>query len=253
MVLTPGRKGMTTPRDQYIFETLFLCRYLTSKQIADLFFAGKANQARTRLYKLQKKGYLDRRNMYVRLPVSFDDRGAEQTVWYLKKDAFDGVAATYGYDETYTPSQLLDKNARHYVVTNEVYVAAAPGLDEWLDPFPEWEWRHEGRAFYAGEYENAPYEHKPDAHVLFRDHTFIVERQTAESKIGPKKIYDKVKAHKHYVELRLKTPAEVLFACDDPSVALQAKRAGEQYGIRVVGGDIATIGKYLHSSAARLS
>jgi hypothetical protein len=253
MVLTPGRKGMTTPRDGRIFEALFFCRYLSTKQLADLFFGGKANQARTRLYKLQNKGYLDRRNMLIRAPASFEDRGALQTVWYLKKEAFDIVAATHDYDETYTAKQLLDERARHYVLTNEVYVAAAPRLDEWLDPYPGWEWRHEKRVAYAGEYEDVPYLHKPDAHVVFRGHTFIVERQTAESKIGPKKVYKKVADHKRYVELRLKAPAEVLFACDNEAVAAEAERAGKQYGIRVIGGDVAHVADYLYNNAVRLS
>jgi hypothetical protein len=111
------------------------------------------------------------------------------------------------------------------------------------------------RVLYAGEYENVPYQHKPDAHVLFCGHVFIVERQTAESKVGPAKIYEKVEGHKRYVELRLHKPAEVLFAFDgdDSPMIDTARRAGEQYGIEVVGRDVTGIADYLYNAALRLS
>ena len=116
----------------------------------------------------------------------------------------------------------------------ETYAAIKETLDDELDPYPEWEWHHEKRVLYTGEYANVPYQHKPDAHVVFRGHTFILERQTAESKVGPKKIYKKVEDHKRYVELKLRAPAEVLFAFDAHGSHLvdTAIRAGEQHDIR---------------------
>lgn len=251
MTAMSGKSGTLTPRDQDILETIFFCRYLSTGEIATLFFTS-SSRARARLPELARKGYIEGRTMYVRDPT-WDDRAARETVWHLKKAGFDSVAESLGIEEPYVPKPLLPKQARHYVRTNELYVAARGGLDEELGPYPEWEWLHEKRAGYAGEYENAPYLHKPDAHVLFRGHVFIIERQTAESKVGPKKVYKKVEDHKRYAEIRLGKPAEVLFACDDSEVARQAERAGEQYGIRVVGGDVQIIANYLYSSAVRLS
>lgn len=253
MVIAPGRKGTTTTRDQRIFESLFFCRYLSTKQITSLFF-GSGSRARTRLGELEDKGYITRRAMYVRDPKNWEDRGGLETIWYLSKPGFDSVAATHGYEETYTTKQLLDENASHYILANEVYVVAKEALDDVLDPYPEWEWRHEARVLYSGEYANVPYQHKPDAHIVFRGHTFILERQTAESKIGPKKIYERVEDHKRYVELKLKAPAEVLYAFDtDHSHLIEvAERAGEQYGIRVVAGDVARVANYLENNAVRL-
>lgn len=253
MTIAPGRKGTTTARDQQIFEVLFFCRYLSTKQLTALFF-GSGSRARTRLGQLKDKGYLDRRSMYVRAPTSWQDRGTIETVWYLTKPAFDSVAATHDYKESYTPKQLLDETVRHYVLANEVFVLARPYLDAELGPYPKWEWRHERRAFYQAEYANVPYQHKPDAHILFREHTFILERQTAESRPGPKKIYKKVEDHARYVQIKLRSAAEVLFAfdTDDTRLIEEAERAGELYGIRVVAGDVWDVAHYLYNSAVRL-
>lgn len=266
MVLATGREGTTNDRDKDIFATLFFCRYLTTKQIEELFF-GSPTRTRTRLSDLKKKGYIQSRGMYIVEPKSWHERVSSQNVFHLTKDGFDSIAETLGIDEAYTPKQLLPEKARHYVRTNEVYVAAREFLDEELGPYPKWEWRHEKRVAYAGEYANAPYAHNPDAHILFRDHVFIIERQTAESKIGPKALEKKVRDHKRYAELVLKNgnddyyyetekaceEVEVLFACDDAMVAGRAERVGKQYGIRVVGRDVAGIANYLYNSALRLS
>ena len=266
MALSTGREGTITNRDTDVFAALFFCRYLTTKQLASLFFPGPG-KTRTRLSKLNEKGYVKNRTMYVVEPKSWDERVSPQGVWHLTRDGFDSVAETLGLDEAYTPKQLLPEKARHYVRTNEVYVAAKEFLDEELGPYPQWKWRHEKRVAYAGEYANAPYAHNPDAHILFRDHVFIIERQTAESKIGPKALEKKLRDHKRYAELVLKNgndayyyetekaceDVEVLFACEDAVVAERAERAGRQYGIRVVGGDVAGIADYLYSSALRLS
>lgn len=253
MAILTGRKGTITERDQRILEAVFVCRYLSTRQLALLFF-NSTSRARTRLPELEKKGYLDKRSIYVVAPVK-DHPGVRETVWHLTKAGFESVAETLGSEEAYTPKQLLPEKARHYVRTAEVYVAARPGLDRELGPHPAWEWRHEKRAADAYEYADTPYVHQPDAHVLFRDHMFIIERQTAESRLGPKGIYKKVAAHKRYVEVVLKKPEEVqvLFACDDPVVAEAAERAGREHRIYTVAGDVDTIGRHLYQSALRLS
>src|SRR5829696_412291 len=253
MALAVGKSGTITARDTEIFMALFLCRYLSTKQLTRLFFPSDG-KARARLAKLAKKGYVRGRTMYVVEPKSWDERVSPQGVWHLSKAGFDSVAETLGVDETYATKPLLPAQARHYVRAAEVYAAAKGGLDDELGPYPEWEWGHEKRVLYAGEYENAPYLHKPDAHIVFRGNTFILERQTAESKIGPNKIYEKVRDHKRYVELKLKAPAEILFAFDSDKSPMipKAERAGEEYGIRVIAGDVKRVADYLENSAARL-
>ena len=253
MALVTGRSGTITERDTEILMALFFCRYLSTGQLHRLFF-GSAGRARARLADLQAKGYITGRSMYIVEPKDWDNRVSPQAVWHLTKAGFDSITESLGIEETYASKPLQPKEARHYVRAAEVYAAAKEALDDELDPYPEWEWRHEKRVLYTGEYANVPYQHKPDAHILFRGHTFILERQTAESKVGPKKIYKKIEDHKRYVELKLKAPAEVLFAFDTDGSHLvdAAVRAGEQYGIRVVAGGVGRVADYLHNSAVRL-
>lgn len=252
MVLLTGRKGTTTPRDHDILKTLFFCRYLTSKQIARMFF-GSESRARARLLDLEQKRYLDHRVFYIEQPTE-SAMSTKQSVWHLTKEGHGMLTETLGLDEAYANKQLDPENAHDYVLANEVYVAAKGDLDYELGPYPEWEWRHEKRVLYSGEYANVPYQHKPDAHIVFCGHTFILERQTEASKVGPKTIYKKVEDSKRYVELKLRAPAEILFAFDEDDSHLvdAAKRAGEQYGIRAVAGDVQRIADYLYSNAARL-
>lgn len=233
---------------------LFLCRYLSTKQLAGLFFPG-SGKARTRLAKLKKKGYVINRTMYLEQPKCWDERVSSQGVWNLTKAGFETVAESLGVEENYAAKPLLPEQALHYVKAAEVYAEIKDSLDAELGPYPEWEWIHEKRATYAGEYENSAYLHKPDAHIFFRGHTFILERQTTESKIGTTKLQKKVEDHKRFVSLRLKAPAEVLFAFDrdESGLILQAENAGRRVGLRVVAGDVARIAEYLENAAERLS
>jgi len=254
MTLAAGRTGTLTDRDREVLLSLFFCRYMSTTQLAGLFFPSPS-KARSRLARLAKKGYVTNRTMYIVEPTSWEDRASAQGVWHLTKPGFDSVAETLDLEESFTPKQLLPKQARHYVRAAEVYAAVKHRLDAELGDYLGWEWRHERRVLYAGEYENVPYQHKPDAHVLFCNHVFIIERQTAESKIGSAKIYEKVRDHKRYAELKLRRPAEVLFAfdTDDSHMIDTARRAGEQYGIEVVGRDVNGIADYLYGAALRLS
>lgn len=247
MPILTGRKGTITKRDQRLLEAVFVCRYLSTRQLASLFF-NSTSRARTHLPELEKKGYLDKRSVYLVPPVK-DNPGVRETVWHLTKGGFDSVAETLGSEESYTPKQLLPEKARHYVRTNEVYVAARAALDRELGPYPEWEWRHEKRAA------DAPYVHQPDAHILFRGNVFVIERQTAESRLGPTGVYKKVAAHKRYAEVVLKQPedTQILFACDEPAVAEVSERAGKGHGIYTVAGDIDRIAHHLYQSAIRLA
>ncbi|MDP9478345.1 MAG: replication-relaxation family protein [Actinomycetota bacterium] len=254
MTLTAGRRGTITDRDWEVLLALFFCRYASTGQLAHLFFPS-ASKARSRLAKLDEKGYVTSRPLFVVQPTKWKHGTAPQGVWNLTKSGFEFVTETLALDESFAAKPLAPKQARHYVRAAEIYAAVKHRLDGELGEYPGWEWRHEKRVVYAGEYENVPYQHKPDAHVLFCGHVFIVERQTAESKVGPKKIYEKVEDHKRYVETRLRKPAEVLFAfdTDDSPMIDTARRAGEQLGMEVVARDVAGIADYLYSAALRLS
>ena len=53
MPILTGRKGTITERDQRLLEAVFVCRYLSTRQLARLFF-NSTSRARTRLPELEK-------------------------------------------------------------------------------------------------------------------------------------------------------------------------------------------------------
>jgi hypothetical protein len=249
-----GRSATITPRDDAIMLALFFCRYLSTTQIAILFFNSKS-AARRRLAELANKGYLEPRSLYATMPT-WDRRGKCENVWHLTKNGFEMVAESLSLDdERYVPKQLGQEGAVHHVKTAEVYVAAKADLDEILSPYPAWSWEHEKRAQDSYRYSGRLMGHQPDAHVRFADHLFVVERQTRESRVGLRAIDDKVSSHATYARVRLDEPdkMDVLFACDDKRVAELAERAGRRYGVDVIAGSVEHVAYYLYRSALRLA
>jgi hypothetical protein len=254
MTVPQGRASVVTPRDLEICEDVFWSRYVTTRQIARKYYNSTA-RARTRLNQLKIKGYLRSRLIYTMAPIQTHP-GVRETVWHLSKAAFDMISNSFDRDDTWFPKDLSAERTRHYVQTNDVYFAAKENLDTNLGPYPEWEWEHEGRAFDSWELAGEPRVHQPDAHVLFRDNLFIIERQTKESNITQKKIEAKVDGHKQYVTKLLEMDpddVQILFACDAQGVADAAKRAGNKHGIHVATGDAEHIGLHLYQNALRLS
>lgn len=254
MSIATGRAGTVTPKDNEIFQTLFFARYLTTNQLASLFY-NSAGRARTRLYQLANKKYLESRVLYT-VPYTKHSHGKRETVWHLSKEAFEMVAGDLEIEADYTPKQLGEKRTRDCLKANEVFVVAKPLLEEELGEYPSWEWRHEKRAYDYYWYREDPQHHRPDAQVLFCDHLFIIERQTRESHVTREEIYDKVSGHRLYVTIELRKDldeVEVLFACDDERVAEIARRAGEHYGISVRAYSPYKTADYLYNRAAYLS
>jgi hypothetical protein len=248
-----GRRDTVTPRDDLILAALYFCRYLSTTLIAQMFFNSKS-AARRRLSQLALKGYIDARNMFFAMP-EWETLGKCENVWHLTKKGFDTATESLGLrEEHYVPKQLGQAGSIHHVQTAEVYVAAKESLDENVGPYPAWEWKHERKAHEEFERANESLGHQPDAHVLFHGHTFVIERQTRESRIDSRKVDEKVKGHAIWSRVRADDPetVEVLFACDDDRVAEAAVRAGERYGVEVYAGDVGKVAHYLYQSAQRL-
>lgn len=248
-----ARSETITSRDDRLFRALFFCRYLNTTEIAALFFNSKS-AARRRLPQLQHKGYIEGRSLYITMST-WDRPGKKENVYHLTKKGFETVTESLKlYEEKYVSKQLGQKGAVHHVKAAEVYVTAQADLDEILGPYPEWEWLHEKKAEDSYHASGIDLRHQPDAHVVFANHTFVIERQTRESRIGVKGMEEKVSGHATWARKRTDEPenVEVLFACDDKRVAEQAERAGKRYGIDVVGGSVEEIAYYLYQSALRL-
>ena len=258
MAIKTGREGMSTPRDGRIMLALFFCRYLTTNQIALMFFDKNAT-ARRRLWQLKNKGYIVSRIITTVKPTD-EAQGKTEAVWHLSKEAFEMYAYSLGLDEgpgayKYVPKQLDDKGTRHHVRTNELYVAAKADLEEYIGDYPDWAWIHEKKAHDAYDYQGRRHKHQPDAHVCFFGHTFIIERQTKESKVKPKDIDDKVRDHALWAQKRTDHPdkVEVIFATEDERIAEVALAAGKRYSIYVVAGTVDVAADYLYQCALRLA
>ena len=258
MAIKTGREGTATHRDEKIMLALFFCRYLTTNQIALMFF-NSAARARTRLYQLDRKGYIKRRVICTSVPTQ-EEPGKEEAVWHLTKEAFEMYAYSMNLDRgpgayKYAPKQLQVINTRHHVKTNELYVAAVGDLQENIGDYPDWIWLHEKKAFDEYTYQGREQVHQPDAHVCFFEHTFIIERQTRESKVKPKDIDDKVSGHALWAQKRTDHPdkVEVIFATEEERVAEVALDAGQRYGIYVVAGSVEVAADYLYQCALRLA
>lgn len=251
-----ARKDTLTPRDDAIMRALFFCRYVSTSGMATLFFNSKS-AARRRLSELADpdKGYLDSRQLYLTMPT-WDRQGKHENIYHLTKKGFEQAAESLGlYDERFVSRQLGQKGAVHHAKTAELFVAAEANLDQILGSYPAWEWEHEKKAEDSYEYDGSRLRHQSDAHVHFSGHTFIVERQTRESRIGQSSLSDKLSAHATWARTRTDDPekVEALFACDDRRVAEQAERAGERYGIEVMAGSVEEVAYYLYQSALRLA
>jgi hypothetical protein len=66
--------------------SLFFCRYMSTPQLAGLFFPS-ASKARSRLAQLLKKGYVTNRTMYIVEPTKWEERVAAQGVWHSPSPA----------------------------------------------------------------------------------------------------------------------------------------------------------------------
>ena len=258
MAIKKGREGMATSRDEEIMRALFFCRYLTTNKIATMFF-NSSGAAGRRLWQLDRKGYITRDVIYTTSPTK-DHPGKREAAWYLTKEAFDMIAYSLDLDEgpgayKYAPKQLGPTGIRHHVKTNEVYVAAKTDLEEYIGDYPDWVWIHEKKAHDAYDYQGRRHKHQPDAHVCFFGHTFIIERQTRESKVKPRDIDDKVRDHALWANKRTDHPdkVEVIFATEEERIAEVALAAGKRYDIYVVAGTVEVAADYLYQCALRLA
>lgn len=232
MSILHGRAGMLAPRDHEIFLDLFLCRYLTTQQIAQMYF-GSRSAARCRLYKLQQKGWITS-SLFLKPPRH------KIAYWRLTKDGFDVMADELGTRERWTPKQLKPSRIEHHLDTSDLYVAVKPLLDHHAGPHPAWQWLHEARAFKQYEQANRQTTYRPDAEIHWNNCLFIIERQTNRKNAAFREIDEKVKNHKVHIDYDLKegTLAGVVFACDHPRDVEAARIAGQKYHVNITVGTV---------------
>lgn len=240
MALKTGRAGMITPRDEKIFTDLYLCRFLSTRQIAALRFP-TIESARIRLYALMRKGW-----------ITNQIQGPKEILWRLTAPGFEHVRTSLDRKKEPAPGFFSGPKVCHYCETNDVYCELAPRLEHILGNYPGWEWRNESRAFHRYELGGERHAHQPDAEILLPDAFFFVERQSDRARYSREIISGKVAAYRVYVEHVLRPEpkrAEILFACDLDRERHAAVEAGNALGVDVVASSVRGIAAYLEKVA----
>lgn len=240
MVLN-GRAGMINDRDEDILTDLFLAGCLTTSQIQRMYFSAHST-AKGRMYKLHKKGY-----------VNFEIFDVGENLWFLTKEAFLREARNAESEETQPFSPPKERTA-HYTKINDLYVKAAPMLDSIVGEWPEWHWLNEYRARRGYERAGRDRAYRPDAELHFRDHTFVIERQTAEARASRGILLSRMADYADYVEhiTGRRETTQVLWACDTERDMNYAREGGEKYGLFTVAGDVEKIADHIEGTALRL-
>ncbi len=239
MALKTGRAGWITPRDNQVFEDLYLCRFLSTQQIAALRFPS-FESARVRLYSLMRKeqvvNQIHRPNL---------------VLWRLTREGFERQRTSLDREKEPTPDFFSGPKVDHYLEANDLYAELAPLLERTLGRHPVWEWRNEGRSFRRYELGGGSYAHQPDAEILLPNALYFFERQSRRARYTPRTIRDKVAAYRTYTErvLRPEAPVEVLFACDIERERSAAVEAGNELGVDVVASSVRGIANYLERAA----
>ena len=241
MALRTGRAGATTPRDERVFEDLFWTRFLSTAQIAGLRFPS-TESARVRMYGLMRKGWVVNQIL-----------GPNELLWRLTRGGFERVRTSLDRDREPTPDFFSGQKLRHYVESNDLYVAVAPKLERALGGHPAWTWINEGRAYRLYELGGRRLAHQPDAEIRLPGHLFFLERQTRRARYGAESIREKVAAYGLYLDrvLRLEeVRIEVLFAADIERERRAAVEAGDEFGVEVVASSVGGIAGHLESVAS---
>lgn len=242
MALKTGRAGTVTPRDNATFRDLYLCRFLSTQQIAALRFPS-LESARVRLYSLMRKGWLVNQ---VHRP--------NLVLWRLSRDGFERQRVSLERGKEPTPDFFLGQKVDHYVEANDLYAEVAPRLERLLGPYPAWEWRNEGRSFRRYELAGRRFAHQPDAEIRLPGRLFFFERQSRRARYAQKHIREKVAAYRTYTD-RVLNPAlsvEILFACDLERERRAAVEAGHEFGLDVAASSVKGIAAHLEALAQRV-
>lgn len=239
MVLKTGREGWITPRDKEVLDDLYFCRFLSTRQIADLRFPS-FESARVRLYALMRKGQIVNQIHRPNL-----------VLWRLSKAGFERQRVSLDREKESVPDFLSGLKVDHYLETNDLYVELFPRLERVLGSYPVWEWRNEGRSHRRYEISGARRVHQPDAEIHLPESLYFFEWQTRRAKYTRETIRDKIAAHKTYAErvLRPEVPIEILFACDLERERHATVEVGRELGAAIVASSVTGIATYLEDAA----
>lgn len=259
-MLVSGNSAHLKQRDEALLQDLYLVRYLTTSQIARMYFLmpdetgqrtrASASAADRRMYRLSKQGWL--RNH----PELRSTLGNTYKLWVLSELAFDRERREMGEgpEQGMPPAPKIGR-LDHLVHINDLYVACAPTLRFFLgepdsDGSESWTWRYEGK--HPRQITGSVHEQKlrPDAEIQVGQTTFFVEYQSIQSRVTVEKIQAKTDNYARYVDRVLEVPpdqAQLLMVTDQPRIAQATSQRASDLGLHARCGDIEAINEYLIS------
>lgn len=248
-------------RDEALFADLYLTRYLTTPQIAELYFLMEdpndpaseptipsPGAAERRLYRLANLGWLANHSG---LRTSL---GNTYKLWVLSEEAFHREREEFADSkEQKIPAAPKIGRLDHLVHTNDLYVACAPTLRFLLgepdsDGSESWTWRYEGKVPREITTRGEPRKLRPDAEIKIADTLFFVEYQTRESHVTVEKMQDKATNYAHYVANVLRVEpdqAQLLLVTDQPRIADGTLARARRDGLRATAGTPSQINEHL--------
>lgn len=207
------RQGSTlTRRDEAILTDLYLSRYLTTDQIATMYFVSdgdgsapdtpSAQSADRRLQRLAKHGWLMAHRNLMTGPKT------THKLWSLTEASFERQREILDDSpEAKTPQRPPLANLEHRIGISDIYrdcsmplrmLLGEPTLDM-TTGVKSWSWYHEGKIDRSIMKTSGAQKLKPDAELHTPGLIFFIEYQTEESRIGTAAMNDKISNYERYV------------------------------------------------------
>lgn len=259
-MLISGNKAYLKRRDEALFADLYLVRYLTTKQIATMYFLvedPRGNRTKPspgaadrRLYRLAEQEWVTNH------PALKSSLGNTYKLWVLSEQAFEREREAFGDSpQRRMPSGPKIGRLDHLVHVNDLYLSCSYALrflvgEPDIDGSETWTWSYEGKHHreitIAGEGQTL----RPDAEIKIGDTLFFVEHQTRESRVTVEKMEEKATNYSRYVEHVLRVPPEkarLLVVTDEDRIVQATTTRAQQEGLIATAGDEEHITEYLIS------
>lgn len=238
-------RGQIGSRDDELMLDLYYVRVASISQIHQLYFPSYKS-ARKRLYELGWMG-LVQNNIY--------SRKEKLNLWMLTKRGFKRQAEDVGNKDERYRDWPTERNIRHYIDTNEVYMLVSGSLDDAVGQQPAWRYRDEARASHYWKIGSQGGLHRPDAEIEIANRLYFIERQTERSR-KPQSYFDnrmqKYQGYFRYAEAeRGVSGCQVLWVCDTQRDVDYALQAGKNCGVDTAANRLVGACNYLVSEAKK--
>lgn len=256
-------KGSTpTRRDEAIFTDLYLSRYLTTNQIAKMYFvsnSGAPNKERTsveaadrRLQRLASHGWIVAHKHLMTGPTT------TRKLWSLTESSFERQREILSDNkEAKAPQRPPLANLEHRIGISDIYRDCSMAFRMLLDEptldmstgIKSWSWYHEGKIDRSIMKNSGTQKLKPDAELHTPGLIFFIEYQTEDSRIGNAAMNDKISNYERYITHLLpeQTDAEphLVVATDASWVVEATTTRAKELNFKAIAGNLGEATSYI--------